>query len=158
MASGYTYVILASGRHDVRKELEQTLARLPEILVVAEASDGDELETKAQELSPHVVLMDIALPGKNGIETIRALKQKNPKIKVLVVASSESIGFVSATLKVGASGYCLFGSSPELLEAAIRSVSLGAIWLDGKISPALVDRIAAALAPQRESMPKKKLG
>lgn len=153
MTGNFTYVVIASGRPEVRHDLLTAVARMHDIVVVGEVDCGQALLDKAKELSPHVVLMDVALPGDDCISTIRRLKEAHQGVKVLMAASAELSNLVVAALLAGASGYSNLSTPPEVLETAIRSISYGAVWLDGKIMPSIMSRLAGSAPVVRGKSP-----
>lgn len=93
--------------------------------VVGEGADGEEAVAAARALKPDVILMDLLMPKKGGIEATREICQRDPKARVLILTSSDEQAAVSVALKVGALGYLLKDSSPDELVHAIHSVHLG---------------------------------
>jgi len=102
--------------------LEQMLQNTDDIQIVARASDGDRAVDLAKENQPDVVLMDIIMPGCNGIEATKRIKKENEKIKILVLTMSESEEDILEALRSGADGYILKSASKEELLLAIRGV------------------------------------
>ena len=113
------------------------LDSVPETEVVGEASHGAEAVRKAAELRPDVVLMDIRMPGMDGIEATRRIVAAGERSRVLVLTTFDVDEYVHAALRAGASGFLLKDARPEELLAGIRAVALG----DAVIAPALTRRI-----------------
>ena len=119
--------------------------------VVGEAADGAEAVAKAEALSPDVILMDLLMPRKGGIEATHEICQRDPKARVLILTSFDDQARVTMALKVGALGYVLKDSSPDELVHAIRSVYLGQLTVPAALArAALVQESAAALPPPTE--------
>ncbi len=95
------------------------------IQVAGEAADGEEAVARARELQPDVILMDLLMPKKSGVEAILAILRDNPDARILVLTSFDDGARVSTALKAGALGYLLKDSSPDELVHAIRSVRFG---------------------------------
>lgn len=117
----------------VRKGLMAILETEPGIEVVGEAGDGNEAVEKACALQPDVVLMDLVMPGMDGIEATRLIKQRVPQVQVLVLTSFSTNDKVIPSLSAGATGYLLKDASPEELVKAIEQVAQG----EGALHPAV---------------------
>lgn len=117
----------------VRKGLMAILETEPGIEVVDEAGDGNEAVEKACALQPDVVLMDLVMPGMDGIEATRLIKQRVPQVQVLVLTSFSTNDKVIPSLSAGAMGYLLKDASPEELVKAIEQVAQG----EGALHPAV---------------------
>ena len=98
---------------------------MPDIEVVGEAETGAEVVAKAAELHPDVILMDIQMPGMNGIQATRQIMNTNPDMGVIVVTMYEDDDSVFAAMRAGARGYILKGADQEEMLRAIRAVSEG---------------------------------
>jgi DNA-binding NarL/FixJ family response regulator len=101
------------------------LDRVGDITVVGEAASGDEAVELARELEPHVILMDIKMPGLNGIEATREIRQASPEVGVLVLTMFEDDDSVFAAMRAGALGYLLKDSERDDIVRAIRAVAAG---------------------------------
>ncbi len=117
----------------VRKGLMAILETEPGIEVVGEAGDGKEAVEKACELQPDVVLMDLVMPGMDGIEATRQIKQRVPQVQVLVLTSFSTNDKVIPSLSAGATGYLLKDTTPVELVKAIEQVAQG----EGALHPAV---------------------
>jgi two-component system, NarL family, response regulator LiaR len=135
-----------------RLGLRLILERIPEFAVVGEAEDGLAAVAGTLELKPAVVLMDIMLPGIDGIEATKQIKAALPGCRVLMLTSYERDDDVFAALSAGADGYCLKTISAEQLALAIRAVADGVAWLDPGIARRVLQgssRSQAAASPQK---------
>ncbi|MEJ5314500.1 MULTISPECIES: response regulator transcription factor [Anaerolinea] len=117
----------------VRKGLMAILETEPGIEVVGEAGDGKEAVEKACSLLPDVVLMDLVMPGMDGIEATRQIKQRVPQVQVLVLTSFSTNDKVIPSLSAGATGYLLKDATPVDLVKAIEQVAQG----EGALHPAV---------------------
>ena len=106
--------------------------------VVGEAAQGDEVLGKVIQLQPDVVLMDIAMPGMNGIEATKLLKREFPHIHVVILTMHDDEEFFFTLIREGASGYILKDSEPEQLVSAIRNAAKGQIYLSPAVAKALM--------------------
>lgn len=103
-----------------RRRLKEFLASEPDIEVIGEAGNAQEAILKARELQPDLVLMDVSMPGTNGIDATRQLKDEMPEVKVIMVSLFDSRQYREAALASGASGYVTKKSLIEELMPAIR--------------------------------------
>jgi DNA-binding NarL/FixJ family response regulator len=110
-------VLVVDDRQDFRRVVIDFLNRLPNINIVGEAVDGDEAIEKAETLSPDIILMDIAMPKKNGIEATRIIKQRWPDIKVMIETTYDNPLYRIRALDAKADGYILKSSLKHVLEA-----------------------------------------
>ena len=134
-----TRVLLAEDHTIVRKGLRSLLDKETGIKVVGEAEDGREAIAKAEELHPDVVVMDIAMPGLNGLEATRQIKKRFPDIKIIILTMHTNKEYVSQTLKAGASGYLVKKAAPDELISAINAVHKGNSFLSPSISRMVID-------------------
>ncbi|MFC2008186.1 response regulator [Chloroflexota bacterium] len=131
-------ILLADDHKIVRQGLRSLLEKQPDMEVIAEAEDGRTTVSLVQELSPNVVVMDVAMPGLNGIEATRQIVNKNPNIKVLALSMYADRRFVVGMLGAGASGYLLKDCAFEELAQAIRTITANQIYLSSTISDMVV--------------------
>ncbi|MEZ0070300.1 DNA-binding NarL/FixJ family response regulator [Streptacidiphilus sp. MAP12-20] len=141
-------VLLVDDHQVVRRGLRTFLEIQPDIEVVGEASDGAEGVARAEELRPDVVLMDVKMPGTDGIEALRLLKERGSEAKVLVVTSFTEHRTVVPALRAGAAGYVYKDVDPEALAGAIRSVHAGHVLLQPELAEALLAEESAGRSPQ----------
>lgn len=113
----------------VREGLRSLLEGEPDIEVVGEATDGEDAVNKAQEIQPDIVLMDITMPGMNGLEATTRIRENNPDIKILVLTMHQSDDYFFKFLDAGASGYFVKGGSSSELITALRAVWKGEVYI-----------------------------
>lgn len=133
-------VVIADDQALVRGGIRMILETQADISVAGEAADGDAAVALARELAPDVVLMDIRMPGTDGVQATRAITQdRSPgsRPRVLVVTTFNLDRYVYQALKAGASGFLLKDDPPERLAAAVRTVAAG----DALLAPALLRRL-----------------
>jgi DNA-binding NarL/FixJ family response regulator len=143
-------VLIADDHPLFREGMRGRLDRVADIEVVGEAASGDEAVEMARKLELDVILMDIKMPGLNGIEATREILRANPRISVLVLTMFEDDDSVFAAMRAGAKGYLLKDSGGEGVVHAIRAVASG----EAVFGPGVAERIigffsAPRSAPQR---------
>ncbi|MFD0290830.1 response regulator [Streptomyces sp. NPDC127118] len=138
MADKIIRVLLVDDHQVVRRGLRTFLEIQDDIEVVGEAADGAEGVAMTEELRPDVVLMDIKMPGTDGIEALRRLRELENPAKVLIVTSFTEQRTVVPALRAGASGYVYKDVDPDALAGAIRSVYAGHVLLQPEVAGALL--------------------
>jgi DNA-binding NarL/FixJ family response regulator len=144
-----TRVLIADDQAMVRGGLRLILEDQPDITVVAEAADGAEAVALARRLRPDVCLVDIRMPGLDGIEVTRALAGPgvHDPLRVVIVTTFDLDEYVYGALRAGAVGFILKDAGPVLLVEAVRAARTG----DALISPSVTVRLLKHLAPARPS-------
>ncbi|MFJ1651493.1 response regulator [Streptomyces sp. NPDC088337] len=132
-----TTVLIVDDQPLQRYGFRMLLDSVPETEVVGEASHGAEAVRKTAELRPDVVLMDVRMPGMDGIEATRRIVAAGDRSRVLMLTTFDLDEYVYAALRAGASGFLLKDARPEELLAGIRAVAVG----DAVIAPALTRRL-----------------
>ena len=132
-------VVIADDHTIVRKGLCSLLEGEGQIEVVGEAENGREAMKKVEQLMPDVVLLDITMPGLNGLETTRQLKKRFPKLKILILTMHDNEEYIFETLRAGASGYLVKRTAPEELIQAIQAVHRGDSFLSPSVSKRVID-------------------
>lgn len=131
-------VLLADDHTLVRAGLRKLLESIPSMEVVGEAGDGLELLELVEKLQPQMVLMDIAMPGLNGLEATGRLVKAWPGIRVLILSMHQNGEYVRQALRQGAAAYLLKDAAPLELELAIRAVLKGETYLSPAVSKGVV--------------------
>lgn len=131
-------VLLADDHTLVRKGLRSLLDAEADIEVVGEAGDGREAVAQAEALIPDVVLMDITMPGLNGLEAARQLQHTRPEVKILVLTVHANSEYAHQILRAGAAGYLVKQAAVAELIAAIHTVVRGETFISAALSPAAV--------------------
>jgi DNA-binding NarL/FixJ family response regulator len=132
-------VLLADDHTLVRAGLRKLLESMPDFEVVGEAGDGLALLALVESLQPHLVLMDIAMPGLNGIEATARLVKAWPEIRVLILSMHQNEEYVRRALRHGAVAYLLKDSAPMELELALNAVLRGETYLSPAVSKGVVN-------------------
>jgi len=130
-------ILLADDHTIVRDGLRALLERQADMSVVAEAADGRECVHLAEQHSPDVVIMDVAMPEMNGIEAARRILAANPKTSVLILSMHRDESYVLRALRAGARGYLLKDSPRDDVLTAIRTVAAGRSYLSRQVSQIL---------------------
>jgi DNA-binding NarL/FixJ family response regulator len=144
-----TTVVIADDQHLVRAGFRMILATHSDIEVVGEASTGDEAVQITAETQPDVVLMDIQMPGIDGIEATRRIlaEARTRNARVLILTTFDLDEYVYDALRAGASGFLLKDVPPEQLVAAVRMVNQGDALLAPRITRRLIEQFALARTP-----------
>lgn len=138
-------VLIVDDNFVVRRGLHSSLDFDPTIDVVGEASNGHEAVQRARNLAPDVILMDIRMPGRDGISATEELSDECPAARVLMLTWSEDPEHLRAAVLAGAKGYLVHGRfSPERLAEAVRVVHEGGALITPMIAPALLDLVRDA--------------
>lgn len=139
-------VLIADDHALVRAGIEALLKSLAGIRVVAKAGDGHEALRLIREVRPDIVLMDIRMPGLNGLEATERARRAFPEVRIIILSMHSNEEYVVQALRVGAAGYLLKDSGPEELELAVTTVAGGNTYLcqavSGKLTAAYVARIS----------------
>ncbi len=141
-------VLLADDHGIVRRGLHYLLERMPGFQVVGEASDGREAVRLCEELSPDVVVMDIAMPNLNGIEATSQIVRKNPATGVIILSMHSDETYLVRALSAGAKGYLLKDSAEADLIRAVQAVSQGRPFFSPAIAETLLEDYMRRLKQQ----------
>jgi DNA-binding NarL/FixJ family response regulator len=123
-------ILLADDHAILRQGLKLLIEGQPDMVVVGESADGNGVLDQATALKPDIVVMDISMPGMNGLVATRTLKRMQPDIMVLALTRHDDETYLEELLRAGASGYVLKQSPPRELLQAIRAVGAGGVYLD----------------------------
>lgn len=132
-------VLLADDHTIVRKGLRSLLETEADIDVIGEAEDGREAIEKTSKLHPDVVVMDITMPGVNGLEATRQIKQRSSRVQVVVLTMHTAEEYILQILRAGASGYVVKRAAPSELISAVRAAYRGESFLSPSVSKTVID-------------------
>ncbi len=140
-------VLLADDHPVLRRGIRTILEMEDDIMVVAETGDGDETIQRALELRPDVLVLDVSMPRRNGIEVIKELSTSEPPFKILVLSAYDDENFIIEMAETGAAGYLLKREALETIVEAVRGVAAGE---NGWFSRAIISKMLAAQKTSRE--------
>jgi DNA-binding NarL/FixJ family response regulator len=146
-------LVLADDHTIVREGLKQVLAADSEIAVAGEASNGNEVMERVRKLDFDLLLLDMSMPGKSGIELIKQVRAEKPKLRILVLSMHEEPQYAVRAIKSGASGYLTKDSASAQLVAAIRKVAGGGAFISAEVA----EQLALDAMPQAEGPPHRSL-
>ena len=139
----------------VRRGIVQVLSEHPDVQIVAEAHDYASLRAELKKHGePDVLVMDVGLPGKNGIDILKALREDHPRLKVLMVSMYPEDQYAVRAFRAGAFGYLNKASAPEKLLEALSQVIAGKKYVTPEIAQALIENLSA---PEDTGSPHEKL-
>ena len=141
-------ILIAEDHATVREGVKLLVNAQADMEVVGEAEDGDAAVSEAVRLKPDVVIMDISMPGVNGLRATKKLRKLIPTIKILILTRHSDDGYLQQLITAGANGYVLKQSAPSELINAIRVVADGKGYLD----PALTNKVMGGYATRRTSL------
>ena len=140
-------VLLADDHAIVRAGLKEILADTGDIEVAGEAANGQEVLARVSAQDFDVAVLDLSMPGRNGIELIKLVKAEKPKLRILVLSMHSEEQYAVRALKAGASGYLSKESAADELVAAIRRIAGGGAY----VTPETAERLALGAAPRAEA-------
>ncbi|MEW5890521.1 MAG: response regulator transcription factor [Pseudomonadota bacterium] len=142
-------VLLADDHAIVRDGIKQILADTDDLVPAGEAVNGNEVLDKVREGDWDVLVLDISMPGRGGLELIKQIKAEKPRLPILVLSMHHEEQYAVRALRAGASGYLTKEADAEHLVAVIRKVAAGGVFL----SPAVAEQMARDLMPGAEGLP-----
>jgi DNA-binding NarL/FixJ family response regulator len=142
-------VLLADDHTIVREGLKQLLRATGEFDVAGEAGDAFETLQKVRELDADVLLLDISMPGRSGLELIRQIKAERPRLRVLVLSMHHEHQYAVRAIRAGASGYLTKDRAPTQLATALRKVASGGAFITAEVA----EQLALGAMPQGDAAP-----
>jgi DNA-binding NarL/FixJ family response regulator len=142
-------ILLCDDHQLIRASLKSLMATFSGVEVIGEAEDGREVLQLVAKLRPNVVVMDIAMPGLNGLDATRRMAKEHPEARVIILSGHSDEAHVLQALRAGASAYVLKNSAPRELEMAIQAVGRGEIFLSPAISKQVIDVVLKQ--PEKQS-------
>jgi two-component system, NarL family, nitrate/nitrite response regulator NarL len=135
-------VLLVDDHPFVLEGIRSHLTTLDQFEVVGEASNGEEALRKTGALHPHIAVMDISMPGMDGVQATRAMQKQFPEVKILILTMHEKREFILEIMRSGANGYVLKNTSPAELVQAIETVTRGESYFSQTIPRVLIEQAA----------------
>jgi two-component system response regulator NreC len=142
-------ILLADDHATVRQGLKLLIDSQSDMHVIGEAADGNEALHQADALQPDIVVMDVSMPGMNGLVATRTLKRSQPRAAIIALTRHDDEVYLEELFRAGASGYVLKQSAPVEFLQAIRAVAAGGVYVD----PAMTQRLADGLLAGHSEMP-----
>ncbi len=143
-------ILLADDHKILRDGLRNVIEKVVNLKVIAEAQDGREAVKLCAEQKPDVVIMDVSMPGLNGVEATQQIVHENPDIKIIALSMHSNKRFITGMFKAGAYGYLLKDSDSDELITAIKTVARNQKYVSQKISSIILNEFMSAL-PEEES-------
>lgn len=137
-------VLIADDHSIFRIGLKRALEGAPDMVVAAEAATGEETLVKARQSHPDVVLLDVSMPGRGGVETAQELKRANPRVRVLMLTVHPEDQYAVLCLKLGADGYITKDVPPDTLLEAVRKVAAGRKYVSSNLAERLASDLSTA--------------
>ncbi|MGB2636263.1 MAG: response regulator transcription factor [Candidatus Acidiferrum sp.] len=138
-------VLIVDDHAFIRRGVETILQSFPEWEVCGEASNGSDAVQLANQLSPEVVLMDVTMPGMNGLEATRIIRKQHPEVKVILLTLHESSEVLRSGFRAGANGYLLKADAEEELMKALRVVVGDGSYISPKIDQTVVAQVISEI-------------
>ena len=145
-------VLLADDHAIIRDGLKQILADTADLIVAGEAANGLEVMQQVREKDWDVLVLDISMPGRSGLELIHMIKNEKPELPILILSMHHEEQYAVRAFQAGAMGYLTKESDGELLVAAIRRVANGGVHISDKVAELMVRGIRPATAAQPHSL------
>lgn len=136
-------ILIADDHTIVREGIKQILAEMPEVTVTDEARNGQEVLQNVWDKDYDIVLLDITMPGRSGLDVLKQLKNDKPALKILILSMHPEEQYAIRAFKAGACGYLTKESSPNELIEAIRKVSIGKKYVSSSLAETLASHLEA---------------
>jgi DNA-binding NarL/FixJ family response regulator len=146
-------IVLADDHAILREGLRQVLLAQADLEIVAEAQDGHEVMSRVRDLDFDVLVLDMSMPGKSGVELIKQVKTEKPKLRILVLTMHEEHQYAVRAIRAGASGYLTKESASAQLVNAIRKVAGGGAYISAEVA----EQLALNAMPDAKAAPHESL-
>jgi len=146
-------IVIADDHAIVREGLKRIVSSVDDMQVTGEAADGTEVMQRVRELSFDVLMLDLSMPGRSGMELIKLVHAEKPKLRILVLSMHQELQYAVRAIKSGASGYLTKESAPSLLEQAIRKLAGGGAFISAEVA----EQLALGAMPGGEGLPHENL-
>lgn len=132
-----TRIVIADDHAIVREGLKRIVAEADDLVVVNEAADGTEVMARVREQDFDVLVLDLSMPGRSGMELIKLVKAEKPKLRILVLSMHQELQYAVRAIKSGASGYLTKESAPGQLVQALRKIAAGGAYVSAEVAEQL---------------------
>lgn len=146
-------IVIADDHAIVREGLKRIVASADDLDVVGEAKDGTEVLQRVRDLRFDVLMLDLSMPGRNGMELIKLIRADYPKLHILILSMHQELQYAVRAIKSGASGYLTKESAPEQLVQAIRKIASGGAYVSAEVA----EQLALRAMPGSATLPHESL-
>lgn len=146
-------IVLADDHAIVREGLKRIVADVEDFAVAGEAADGTEVMKQVRALDFDVLVLDLSMPGRSGMELIKLVKAEKPRVRILVLSMHQEMQYAVRAIKSGASGYLTKESAPAQLEQAIRKIAGGGAYISAEVA----EQLALGAMPGGDTPPHEAL-
>lgn len=146
-------IVVADDHAIVREGLKRIMADAHDLQVVDEAADGSEVMRAVREREFEVLVLDLSMPGRSGMELIKLVKSEKPRVRILVLSMHQEAQYATRAIKSGASGYLTKESAPAQLQQAVRKIAAGGAYISAEVA----EQLALGAMPGSEVAPHETL-
>jgi DNA-binding NarL/FixJ family response regulator len=146
-------LVIADDHAIVREGLKRIVGDAPDVQIVAEAKDGNEVMKIVREQDFDVLVQDLSMPGRSGMELIKLVKAEKPRVRILVLSMHEELQYAVRAIKSGASGYLTKESAPGQLVQAIQKIAAGGAYITAEVA----EQLALGAMPGAQAAPHEAL-
>ena len=146
-------IVIADDHSIVREGLKRIVSSIDGMEVTGEAGNGTEVMQRVRELAFDVLLLDLSMPGRSGMELIKLIRAEKPQLRILVLSMHQELQYAVRAIKNGASGYLTKESAPAQLEQAIRKVASGGAFISAEVA----EQLALGAMPGSQAVPHESL-
>lgn len=146
-------IVIADDHAIVREGLKRIVSGIADMQVVGEAADGTQVMQRVREIDFDILVQDLSMPGRSGMELIKLVRAEKPRLRILVLSMHQEEQYAVRAIKSGASGYLTKESAPSQLEQAIRKIAGGGAY----ISPEVAEQLALGAMPGSTANPHESL-
>jgi len=146
-------IVLADDHAIVREGLKRIVGDVEDFQVVGEAADGTAVMKAVRELDFEVLVLDLSMPGRSGMELVKLVNSEKPRLRILVLSMHQEMQYAVRAIKSGASGYLTKESAPAQLEQAIRKIAAGGAYISAEVA----EQLALGAMPGSDTLPHESL-
>lgn len=146
-------IVIADDHSIVREGLKRIVSSIEDMEVAGEAGNGTEVMQRVRELAFDVLVLDLSMPGRSGMELIKLIRGEKPQLRILVLSMHQELQYAVRAIKNGASGYLTKESAPDQLEHAIRKVASGGAFISAEVA----EQLALGAMPGSQAVPHESL-